>query len=178
LYGWSAPEVPPAPGSYACLATLERVTGSPLELRLRVDPARSDLNGWVGVLEAAEKPGVQAFRRSGVRKTSPERLIRMPVALAPGQALFWAVSRDRDGRLALHAAPAGYRLQSAAPPGGNPAFSDPKVGATGEVRAITLGSDAAGGHPLNGLVAGARLLPGALSPESLTAVQQQGVSRE
>src|SRR5205807_473131 len=90
LSAWSAPEMPPDGDSYACLAAVEgagpRQRGSaehwPLELRLRVDPQRSDANGWAGALEVA---------RAGAA------YLRMPIALAPGQPLFWALSCSRGG---------------------------------------------------------------------------------
>jgi hypothetical protein len=178
LCGWSAPEAPPAPGSYACLAALERAAGPPLELRFRVDPEKSDINGWIGVLEVAERTVAQTLRRSGARETSPVRPIQMPVALAPAQALFWAVTMDQDGRLALYAAPAGYRLQSAAAPGTVPAGSHRREGAAAEIRTIYLGSNVEGEHPIHGLVVGGRFLPAALSLDALTSLQREPITRE
>ena len=153
LSAWSAPEMPPDGDSYACLAAVEgagpRQRGSaehwPLELRLRVDPQRSDANGWAGALEVA---------RAGAA------YLRMPIALAPGQPLFWALSCSRGGALTLRAAPAGYWLTSA---------SARATASVSPIRAVSLGADAAGGHPLNGLVAGGRLVPRALS---LAAVER------
>ena len=145
--------MPPDGDSYACPAAVEgagpRRSGSaeywPLELRLRVDPQRSDAHGWVGALEVA---------RAGAT------YLRMPIALAPGQPLFWALSCSRSGALTLRAAPAGYWLASASA----------RVSASiSLIRAVSLGADAAGGHPLNGLVAGGRLVPRALS---LAAVER------
>ncbi len=138
LSAWCAPEAPPAPGQYACLATLTPDTGPSVELRLRVDPERSDLNGWVGVLELA---------------TDAATLIRMPMALAPGQPLYWALSRTSGGDWTLAAAPAGYRLRSATARGGW----------HGGPRSVSLGADGNGEHALNGRVGGGRFVPRALS---------------
>jgi carbohydrate binding protein with CBM4/9 domain len=147
LAAWSAPEVPPTEGSYACLAALEPVhpphrgqSLSPaLELRLRVDPGRSDQYGWAGALEVA---------------AGAHHYLRTPLALAPGQHLFWALSADREGDLILRAAPAGYGLATASAKGAAPGM---------RIRAAWLGSDAAGGHPLNGLAGSGRFLPRTLS---------------
>jgi hypothetical protein len=160
LAAWSAPEVPPAEGSYACLAALEPVhaphrgpSPSPtLELRLRVDTGRSDQYGWAGALEVA---------------AGDHNYLRMPIALAPGQPLFWALSGDRDGGLILRAAAAGYRLASASAKG---------AAAGRRIRTALLGSDAGGGHPLNGLAGSGRFLPWALSlPEA--EQMRAGISR-
>jgi hypothetical protein len=137
--GWCAPEEPPEPGEYACLAALTRKTGTPLELRLRVDPGQSDRNGWVGALEVA---GAGA------------PLLRMPLALAPGQPVFWSLSQVPSGLVALRAAAAGYRLQSG---------SSRLPFSRSMVQSVWLGSDARGNHPLNGRVSGGRYVPEALS---------------
>jgi hypothetical protein len=146
LSAWSAPEMPPTGDSYACLAATEispsgtgRAPQTPaLELRLRVDPQRSDPYGWVGALEVGR---------------SRSAYLRLPMVLAPGQPLFWALSGGRGG-VTLRAAPEGYRLTSVAALAAGP---------TVPLRALSLGSDTAGGHPLNGLTGGARLVPQALS---------------
>jgi hypothetical protein len=150
LSGCSAAETLPSPDGYACLVAVERRTGAPLELRLRVDSQRSDANGWIGSLEVAG---------------GDPRGLRMPVALAPGQALFWALTADGSGRLTLYAAPAGYRLDSAAEK--SPTVRSSGVNAHPSVTAICLGADARGEHPLNGLAGDARLMPRALTLEAV-----------
>jgi hypothetical protein len=138
LSAWSAPEVPPEGNSYACLAAVEEASsrGSSrsetpvLELRLRVDPHRSDPNGWVGALEVAR---------------ASASYLRLPITLAPDQPLFWSLSGSPSGALTLRAAPGGYRLASISAPAGAPR-SPPQ--------AVSLGADADGRHPLNGLTGG------------------------
>jgi len=135
--------MPPDAGTYACLAAIEGTgrrgsspsTASSLELRLRVDPRRSDPNGWVGALEVARASATY---------------LRLTIALAPNQPLFWTLSGSPSGALMLRAAPAGYRLASISAPAGAP---------KSPLGAVSLGTDAAGLHALNGLTGGARLMP-------------------
>src|SRR5439155_3972807 len=97
--------------------------------------------GWSGTLELAEGASVRA---------------RLPVAFAPGQPLFWSLSANRRGHLTLHFAPAGYR------PAGLSIQSRHEEGARGSataIRAVSLGSEMNGSHPLNGRIGGARLTP-------------------
>jgi hypothetical protein len=147
VLAWSAPEMPPAEGSYACLAALEQGGGSALELRLRVDPRKSDRNGWAGALEATEGADVSAS---------------MPIALAPGQPIFWSVSGDSQGELTLRAAPAGYSLDIRK-------WRRP----ANRVQAVVLGADAQGNHPLNGLVAAARAASRPLSSAEIERLRAE-----
>jgi hypothetical protein len=163
LSAWSTVDTPPEPGSYACLAVVDGlwsmvdgrdrpVLAGPstinlqpstlLELRFTVDPGASDANGWVGTLVVA---------------AGRDALIALPVALAPRQPLFWALSSTASGALTLHAAPAGYRLERASSPrrarGASRSTRD--VG----VHSLLLGADAGGEHRLHGLVGGGRFVP-------------------
>jgi hypothetical protein len=144
---WSAPEMTPEEGSYACLAALED-GGSALELHLRVDAKKSDRNGWSGVIDVV------------VGRAS---IASLPIALAPGQPLFWALSADSQGGLTLRAAPAGYRLESRSSRGS----------VRSAIRSVVLGADADGRHPLNGLVAGGQVAPRPLSPGEIEQVRSE-----
>src|SRR5262249_1498706 len=124
LSGWSAAETPPPPEEFACLAAVQRGSVGSLELRLRVDSQRSDANGWAASLEV-----VEAGRRA----------LLMPLALAPGQALFWSLSEGPSGRLRLYAATACYRL--AAAEAESPTVRTARGHLNLSMSAICLGSD-------------------------------------
>jgi hypothetical protein len=151
--GWCAVETPPAPDSFACLAAIEREPKSPLQLVLRVEPQKSDENGWVGALEVT---------------SGNQDLVRMPVTLAPKQSLFWALVSEPDGRLTLLAAPTGFRLATASSPA---TPSAPGARGRGQVGAICLGSDGRGGHPLNGMTGGGRFVPRAMSLDEVEQIR-------
>lgn len=197
LAAWCAPEAPPEEESYACLAALQSTrsptgrragTGTPLELRLRLDSQRSDQYGWVGALEVAAADRVS---------------LQMPIALAPGQPLFWALSKDPRGRITLRAAPAGYRLASRTTgPSDHPVEAELPRGSGSRRAAVAyrapggaghalgstsrrnipsevhLGADAAGGHPLNGLVAAGRFVPRVLPDASVEQLRARAAGQD
>jgi hypothetical protein len=115
------------------------LNGPAVTVRMRIDPARSDPNGWVGRIEAALGESI---------------VTQLPVTMAPGQAVFWALTADARGGLRLHAAPAGYRLQSSGDSGSRPSASGAVSREPWTVSRVYLGTDTRGEHPINGLAGG------------------------
>jgi hypothetical protein len=182
LSAWSAVETPPEPGSYACLAVVEGVgsrewgvgnrerpavptayslfptPSTRVDLRFSVDAASSDASGWVSTL---------AVMADG------ETRVAMPLALAPGQPLFWALSSTADGELTLHAAPAGYGLHSRQGAESGTRRVRTSRPLPSAVRSIYLGADAGGEHQLHGLVGGGRFVPRVLTDSEVERLRDR-----